>query len=64
MKNLIALLVFAVLAALWYSWIGRYTTNTAGGRFYKNDRWTGETLVVEKNGDVHSLTYNSHTNAH
>jgi len=46
---------FAVVLAAWISWFGRYTTNTAGGRFYKNDRWTGETIVVEKNGYTHLL---------
>lgn len=50
--------VFAVLAAAWFSWFGRYSTNTAAGRFYKNDRWTGETLVVEKDGCSHMLVKN------
>ena len=55
----IFLAVFGILWAIWYSWFGRYTTNTAGGRFYKNDRWTGETLVVEKNGYTHLLAQSS-----
>jgi len=51
--------VIGILWAIWYSWFGRYTTNTAGGRFYKNDRWTGETLVVEKDGYTHLLAQSS-----
>lgn len=42
------LMVFCV-----WAYISRYTTNTAGGRFYKNDRWTGETIAVEKDGTSH-----------
>lgn len=55
MKVLIPILIFTILAVVWTTWFYRYTTNTAGGRFYKNDRWTGKTTVVEKNGDTHFL---------
>lgn len=54
-----ALGYFAVVVGLivfvGWAYISRYTTNTAGGRFYKNDRWTGETIVVEKDGTSHFL---------
>lgn len=56
----IFLAVIGILWATWYSWFGRYTTNTAGGRFYKNDCWTGKTLVVEKDGYTHLLAQSSH----
>lgn len=46
-------LVFLIVACC--VWMGRMTTNTAAGRFYKNDRWTWKTFVVEKNGTVHWL---------
>ena len=55
--GMILLLVWATLALLWASFFYRYTTNTASGRFYKNDRWTGKTIVVEKDGSVHNLAY-------
>lgn len=55
MKKYTAIAVVAFLFFVWWSWFHRFTTNTAAGRFYKNDRWTGRTLVVEKNGDVHWL---------
>lgn len=50
----VALIVGVFVFAVW-SWTMRYTTNTAAGRFYKNDRWTGKTLVVEKDGSAHIL---------
>lgn len=37
------------------AWLFRFYTNTDSGRFYKNDRWTWKTLVVEKDGFVHWL---------
>lgn len=54
------ILLFSALACcvfIFCAWayIFRYTTNTAGGRFYKNDRLTGETIVVEKDGTTHFL---------
>lgn len=33
----------------------RYATNTAGGRFYRTDRWRGVTTIVEKDGSFHDL---------
>lgn len=48
-------LVWATLAILAWAWKTRYTTNTAGGRFYRTDHWTGQTLVVEKDGSTHPL---------
>ena len=55
MKICLIIVATLFLFAAWFSWFGRYTTNTAGGRFYKSDRWTGNTIVVEKNGDAHLL---------
>ena len=56
MKTLIGIgLGIAVLALGAAVWMGRMSTNTAAGRFYKNDRWTWKTLVVEKDGFVHWL---------
>ena len=65
MKGLVIfVVVIGILAAAWYSWFGRYTTNTAGGRFYKNDRWTGETMVVEKDGYTHLLAKSNYQVPH
>ena len=56
MKALIGIgMGIVVLILVATVWMGRMTTNTAAGRFYKNDRWTWKTLVVEKNGFVHWL---------
>lgn len=51
----VALCVWATLAMAWFAWIHRWTTNTANGRFYRTDRWTGRTLVVEKDGSCRLL---------
>ena len=56
-KSFIPFAIVAAILAAWFSWFGRYTTNTAGGRFYKTDRWTGTTIVVEKNGHTHLLAF-------
>ena len=45
-----ASLVLAVLMVVWATWFYRFTTNTAGGRFYRTDHWKGVTLVIEKDG--------------
>ena len=45
-----ASLVVAVLTVIWATWFYRFTTNTAGGRFYRTDRLRGVTLVIEKDG--------------
>lgn len=56
MKVLIAVgMGIVVLIVICCVWMGRMTTNTAAGRFYKNDRWTWKTLVVEKDGFTHWL---------
>lgn len=52
------IIVVMVVVSLWLGLAAcfhRYSTNTAAGRFYKNDRWTGQTLVVEKDGTSHWL---------
>ena len=43
-------LAWATVVLLGEAWLHRYTTNTAAGRFYRNDRWRGVTLVIEKDG--------------
>ena len=53
--RLIVLSCIAALTMAWASWLLRYTTNTAGGRFFKTDRWTGRTTVVEKDGSCHEM---------
>lgn len=56
MKVMVAIgLAIALLALICSVWMLRFHTNTASGRFYKNDRWTWKTLVVEKDGLVHWL---------
>ena len=45
----------AIAVLLWWSWLHRYATNTAAGRFYRTDRWRGTTTVVEKNGYIHQM---------
>ena len=51
MKKLwIASLLVVVFVVVWATWFYRYTTNTAGGRFYRTDRLKGITLVIEKDG--------------
>ena len=56
MKLSIAVLAcLSALAIAWASWMFRYTTNTAGGRFFKTDRWTGRTAIVEKDGSCHEM---------
>lgn len=56
MKILIAIgMAIAVVVLGCWAWIARFSTNTAAGRFYKNDRWTWKTFVVEKDGLVHWL---------
>jgi len=53
--SIIVLSCMAALAMAWASWQFRYTTNTASGRFFKTDRWTGRTAVVEKDGSCHEM---------
>lgn len=56
MKTLASIgLALAAIALVCWVWLYRFYTNTASGRFYKNDRWTWKTLVVEKDGLVHWL---------
>ena len=56
MKTLVAIgLAIVAVALVCAVWLCRFYTNTASGRFYKNDRWTWKTLVVEKDGLVHWL---------
>ena len=43
-------LVWATLAIAWQSYMHRYTTNTAGGRFYRTDHLRGVTLCIDKDG--------------
>lgn len=56
MKTLLSVaLATAVVVLVCLAWMLRFSTNTAAGRFYKNDRWTWRTLIVEKSGLVHWL---------
>lgn len=51
----VLLVAFGILLVAWMSYFYRFTTNTAGGRFYRTDRWRGVTLVVEKDGSTRNL---------
>ena len=31
-------------------WANRYDSKTAGGRYFKHDRWTGRTFIIDKDG--------------
>ncbi len=56
MKTLLYVaLAIVTVALICTAWMMRFSTNTASGRFYKNDRWTWRTLIVEKSGLVHWL---------
>ena len=46
----IAVMLWATCALAWVGYFKRYTTNTAGGRFYRTDNWSGITTVIEKDG--------------
>lgn len=59
MKSWLIIAFIAAISIIWSTWFHRFTTNTAGGRFYKTDRWTGCTLVVEKDGYIHELSENN-----
>ena len=48
-------LLVATFAMIGYLLTHRYTTNTAGGRFYRTDKWQGITIVVEKDGSQRTL---------
>lgn len=50
-----ASLVVVLLTVVWATWFYRFTTNTAGGRFYRTDRLRGVTLVIEKDGSSRFL---------
>ncbi|MBR2839132.1 MAG: hypothetical protein IKE55_10140 [Kiritimatiellae bacterium] len=43
-------LLWATVVLVCEAWLHRYSTNTSAGRFYRNDRWRGVTLVIEKDG--------------
>ena len=47
----VVLIVWTLLSL----WANRYELRTANGRFYRHDRWTFRTLVVDKDGTTHSL---------
>ena len=51
----VVVLVWATLALAWQGYLHRYTTNTAGGRFYRTDHFRGTTIVVEKDGTKRQL---------
>ena len=51
----VGVLVWATVALAWTACFRRYTTNTAGGRFYRTDHWRGKTTVVEKDGSRHDF---------
>ena len=36
-------------------WAGRYDSKTANGRYFKHDRWTGTTYIVDKDGSESTM---------
>lgn len=51
----IILAVIAIIALAVYVWLNRYSEHTANGRYYRTDRYTFKTLVIEKDGTQHQL---------